>query len=291
MDNGYVPNGRLATRLLNDPDFDPDRMLDDLADDEAESGRHNAHPASHFNVGRWRADLKSDCDLLAAIRDSIDDIGAPDDDKLSRLRAFLDTLAARNEKALVFSESRDTVEYLYRELNPGGDNSEIAMLTSRNNDRQADIIARFSPASNQAGRRDILEHPIRILLATDVVSEGQNLQDCNRVVNYDLHWNPVKLIQRFGRVDRIGAVADTVYLHNMWPDAGIDETLSLTDRIGARIQSFHNVIGADSPVLSPDEKLNTEAMYRIYAQGELPDDEADDLLAAGAAAQNNIALL
>ena len=291
LENGYVPTGRLATRLLNDPDFDPDRMLDDLADDEAESGRHNAHPARHFNAGRWRADLKSDCDLLVAIRDSIDDIGAPDDDKLSRLRAFLDTLTAGNEKALVFSESRDTVEYLYRELNPGGENPEIAMLTSRNNDRQADIIARFSPASNQASRRDILDRPIRILLATDVVSEGQNLQDCNRVVNYDLHWNPVKLIQRFGRVDRIGAMADTVYLHNMWPDAGIDETLSLTDRIGARIRSFHNVIGADSPVLSPDEKLNTEAMYRIYAQGELPDDAADDLLDAGAATQNNIALL
>ena len=289
--NGYVPTGRLATRLLNDPDCDPDRMLDDLADDEAESGRHNAHPASHFNVRRWRADMKSDCDLLAAIRDSIDGIGAPDDDKLSRLRAFLDTLAAGNEKVLVFSESRDTVEYLYRELNPGGENPEIAMLTSRSGDRQADIIARFSPASNQASRRDILERPIRILLATDVVSEGQNLQDCNRVVNYDLHWNPVKLIQRFGRVDRIGAVADTVYLHNMWPDAGVDETLSLTDRVGERIRSFHNVIGADSPVLSPDEKLNTEAMYRIYAQGELPDDETDDPLAAGAATQNNIALL
>ena len=191
----------------------------------------------------------------------------------------------------MFSESRDTVEYLYRELNPGGADPEIAMLSSRNNDNQAEIIARFSPGSNQANRREILDRPIRILFATDVLSEGQNLQDCHRVVNYDLHWNPIKLIQRFGRVDRIGSAADTVYLHNMWPDTGIDETLSLTDRVGERIQSFHNVIGHDSQVLSADERLNTDAMYRIYAQGEMPERETDDALAEGAATQNNIALL
>ncbi len=289
--SGYVPTGRLSTRLLNDPEFDPDAMLDALANDEAESGRHNAHPVEHFNIKQWRDDLEADHALLTAIRDRIAGIAAQDDDKLSGLREFLSSAAVRDGKALVFSESRDTVEYLYRELNPGGANPEIAMLTSRNNDNQAEIIARFSPVSNQAHHRAILDNPIRILLATDVVSEGQNLQDCNRVVNYDLHWNPVKLIQRFGRVDRIGAAADTVYLHNMWPDTGIDETLSLTDRVGARIQSFHNVIGHDSQVLSTDEKLNTEAMYRIYAQGEMPEYETDDLLAEGAATQNNIALL
>ena len=290
LSGGYVPTGRQATRLLTAPDFDPDAMLEALAADEAESGRRSAHPTGHFDLRRWLADLEADAARLTAVKESIRPITAAHDDKLARLRHFLQSAELQGQKALVFSESRDTVEYLYRELNPGGANPEIAMLTSRNNDNQAEIIARFSPQSNQAGRR-AAARPIRILLATDVVSEGQNLQDCHRVINYDLHWNPVKLIQRFGRVDRIGAAADTVYLHNMWPDTGIDETLSLTDRVGARIQSFHNVIGHDSQVLSPDERLNTEAMYRIYAQGELPERETDDPLAVGAATQNNIALL
>ena len=291
LKSGYVPTGRLATRLLNSPEFDPDTMLDALRDDDdAKDGRRNSHPVSHFDIRRWRAELKADYDLLTAISASIAPITAAADDKLNALRAFLRSRAMRGQKALVFSESRDTVEYLYRELNPGGKDPEIAMLTSRNNDNQADIIARFAPVSNQSNRAQAAR-PIRILLATDVVSEGQNLQDCNRVINYDLHWNPVKLIQRFGRVDRIGAVADKVYLHNMWPDPDVDASLSLTERVKARIRAMNNVIGIDNPVLSPDEKPNPEAMYRIYAQGELPELEIDDLLDVGAATQNNIALL
>ena len=78
---------------------------------------------------------------------------------------------------------------------------------------------------------------IRLLLATDVVSEGQNLQDCARVLNYDLHWKSVRLIQRFGRVDRIGSPYDEIYLHNMLPDADLDENLGLTGRLSDRIQS------------------------------------------------------
>ena len=291
LENGYVPTGRLATRMLSDPEFDPDDMLATLADDEAESNRRNAHPSDHFDIKRWRTDLEADATVIAFIKDSIKSITSAQDEKLGRLRDFLSTDAVKSEKVLVFSESRDTVEYLYRELNPGGKNGEIAMLSSRNNANQADTISRFSPMSNFANHRSILDNPIRILFATDVVSEGQNLQDCNRVINYDIHWNPIKLIQRFGRVDRIGTTAETVYLHNMWPDTGIDESLSLTDRIGERIQSFHNIIGHDSKVLSANETLNTEAMYRIYVQGEMPDHDADDLMDEGAATQNNIALL
>ena len=88
------------------------------------------------------------------------------------------------------------------------------------------------------------------MIATDVVSEGQNMQDCNRVLNYDLHWNPVRLIQRFGRVDRIGTTHETIYLHNTWPDTGVDAELSLTERLHNRIQAFHDFIGLDTQLLS-----------------------------------------
>ena len=130
---------------------------------------------------------------------------------------------------------------------------------------------------------------IRVLLATDIVSEGQNLQDCACVLNYDLHWNPVRLIQRFGRVDRIGTEHEVINLHNMWPDIAVDEELSLTERLHRRIQSFHDLIGLDSKLLSDAERLNASAMYRIYDGKALP--EMDDGLDEVAANQRAITLL
>ena len=130
---------------------------------------------------------------------------------------------------------------------------------------------------------------IRVLLATDVVSEGQNLQDCARVLNYDLHWNPVRLIQRFGRVDRIGTEHDVIDLHSMWPDTDVDAGLELTDRLNRRIQSFHDLIGLDNRLLSDTERLNAEAMYRIYTERRMP--EADDGLDEVAAHQRAVAQL
>ena len=130
---------------------------------------------------------------------------------------------------------------------------------------------------------------IRILLATDVVSEGQNLQDCARVLNYDLHWNPVRLIQRFGRVDRIGTEHDVIYLHNTWPDVAVDSNLSLTARLSSRIQLFHDLIGLDNRLLSEAEQLNAADMYRIYNEQQLP--ESDDGLDDVALHQRGIATL
>ena len=150
-------------------------------------------------------------------------------------------------------------------------------------------MKRFSPTWN-VGVREALPGPeIRVLLATDIVSEGQNLQDCACVLNYDLHWNPVRLIQRFGRVDRIGTEHEVINLHNMWPDMAVDEELSLTERLHRRIQSFHDLIGLDSKLLSDAERLNVSAMYRIYEGKTLP--EMDDGLDEVAANQRAITLL
>ena len=105
---------------------------------------------------------------------------------------------------------------------------------------QMSNLSLLDPVSNKPTR-------LRVLIATDVVSEGQNLQDCGRVLNYDLHWNPVRLIQRFGRVDRIGTEHDEIHLHNMWPDLDIDADLNLTARLLNRIQTFHDFIGLWCP--------------------------------------------
>lgn len=159
------------------------------------------------------------------------------------------------------------------------------MSGSVGRDGAANIVRRFSPVSNLAPPGN----EIRILLATDVVSEGQNLQDCARVLNYDLHWNPVRLIQRFGRVDRIGSTHSDIYLHNMWPDLEVDEELALTDRLSNRIQMFHDLIGLDNRLLSDAERVNDDTMYRIYQGKELPelDDELDEV-SAGQQAQSRL---
>ena len=223
-------------------------------------------------------------------------IGPKDDDKLISLKRYLAKLP-KNEKVLIFSEAETTVEYLYNQLNPGGRDTAIARLSGSNRDQMAAILKRFAPDANL--RRDprgrVSEQmpgpPIRILIATDVASEGQNLQDCGRVLNYDLHWNPVRMIQRFGRVDRIGTEYTEIHLGNMWPDTEIDATLSLTERLLNRIQLFHDLIGLDNRLLDRRERLNTKAMYRIYVEDRLPDDETDGGIDDVAAHQSGVALL
>ena len=174
-------------------------------------------------------------------------------------------------------------------MNPNGQDPEIARLTGSTRNQAESIVKRFAPTWNLGQNERLRGQEIRVLLATDIVSEGQNLQDCARVLNYDLHWNPVRLIQRFGRVDRIGSEYDTIHLHNMWPDLAVDTELALTNRLRIRIQSFHDLIGLDSKLLSDGERLNGNAMYRIYEDKELP--EIDEELDEVSANQRAIALL
>ena len=107
------------------------------------------------------------------------------------------------------------------------------------------------------------------LIATDVLAEGLNLQDCDKIVNYDLHWNPVRLIQRFGRIDRIGSEFESVYGFNFLPELGIERNLGLHQRLRNRIQEIHDTIGEDSKILDLTEQLNEEAMYAIYDKKSL----------------------
>ena len=293
--SGYVPIGSTATRLLSGQSFDADDLLEVLRQEEERRQQLGSrrdklvHDADDFEIDRWTEDLDADFELLTDILDRVEDIGPEDDDKLQALRRFLGRPEVRAGKVLIFSEAETTVEYLYHELNPNGQDPEIARLTGSTSHDAERIVKRFSPTWNLAQREPLPGHEIRVLLATDIVSEGQNLQDCARVLNYDLHWNPVRLIQRFGRVDRIGTEHEVINLHNMWPDVDVDAELSLTDRLHGRIQSFHDLIGLDSKLLSDAERLNANAMYRIYEGKKLP--EIDDGLDEVAANQRAITLL
>ena len=295
LEAGFVPIGSTASRLLQGQSFDADDLVEVLAQEELrrqQLGDRNSklvHTTEDFETADWIEDLDADYGLLHGIMERVADIGPEEDDKLQTLRAFLDRHELRTGKVLIFSEAETTVEYLYRELNPGGRNPEIARLTGNTRNDAESIVKRFSPTWNLGDGERLPGPEIRVLLATDIVSEGQNLQDCARVLNYDLHWNPVRLIQRFGRVDRIGTEYDVIHLHNMWPDTAVDAGLSLTERLKKRIQLFHDLIGLDSKLLSDSERLNVKAMYSIYEGKQLPD--IDDGLDEIAAHQRAVSLL
>ena len=295
LESGYVPIGNTATRVLSGQSFDATDLLEVLQQEEQrrrQTGGKNAklvHSTDDFDTAQWLEDLDADFDLLDGVLFRVRDITPEDDDKLRALRQFLARPEVQADKVLIFSEAETTIEYLYRELNPDGQDPEIARLTGGTRHDAESIVKRFSPTWNLVAGERLSGSDIRILLATDIVSEGQNLQDCARVLNYDLHWNPVRLIQRFGCVDRIGTERTVINLHNMWPDMAVDKDLSLTKRLGRRIQSFHDLIGLDSKLLSDAERINASAMYRIYDGKEVPD--IDDGLDEVAANQRAVSLL
>ena len=274
LEAGYVPVGALATRMLNGQSFDAQEALEILSqEDEA---RGSAHPVSDFCGDDWTADLDADHDVLSRLHAQVSEVEPSDDDKLQALKRFMARDDVSKGKLLIFSEAETTIDYLYEQLNPGGADPKIARLTGTNRETSASVVQRFAPKANPSRRGYDPSREIRVLLATDVVSEGQNLQDCARVLNYDLHWNPVRLIQRFGRVDRIGTEHSTIHLHSMWPDLEVDARLSLTERLNQRVQLFHDLIGLDSRLLTDTERLNAADMYRIYGDGKLPE-SADGL--------------
>ena len=287
LEAGYVPVGSVATNLLAGQNFNAEEALAILQLEETKRNGRYHFPAADFDAVRWIRDLDDDHAVLDDLLDRILDIGPQDDGKLARLRDFLE--GAADEKVLIFSEAETTVDYLFEQLNPDGRDSTMAKLSGSNRDQLTSIVSHFAPQANLPGKGQPPDREIQVLIATDVVSEGQNMQDCARVLNYDLHWNPVRLIQRFGRVDRIGSPHDEIHLHNMLPDAQLDEGLGLTGKLSDRIQAFHDLIGLDNKLLSEEEQLNAQGIGVIYDDRELP--ELDDALDEVAANQRAIALL
>jgi superfamily II DNA/RNA helicase len=177
-------------------------------------------------------------------------------------------------KRLIFTQYADTARYLYENLNPGGKRGDIDVIFSGEKSK-AKAVGRFAPKANPEYKFQPGESELTTLVATDVLAEGLNLQDCNKIVNYDFHWNPVRLIQRFGRIDRIGTVHDVVHGFNFLPEAGMDTHLPLKDRLRERIQEIHDTIGEDSAILDRTEQLNSEAMYAIYDKKSLGSESLD----------------
>lgn len=264
LDRDLVPAGEEATAILYKSDLDDEVTLYEAL--EKASGRY---PIADFDVPRLQAALAADIALLDEMARLVSPIGPQEDAKLQQIVAMLmcgrttdgqtlpGTLA--RGKVLVFTQYADTAHYLYDNLRHLG---RIRAVESDTSDLGR-VILRFAPQANkhQLGPG---EEELRILVATDVLSEGLNLQDANHIVNYDLHWNPIRLIQRVGRVDRIGTAHDTVYAYNFLPETGLERELGLERRLEHRIAEIQRTIGEDAAVLHKGEQVNREAMYAIY---------------------------
>lgn len=253
-----VPAGDEAQSILYESDYAEETALLDAL--RAVSGRYKA---KDFDIVRLRKHIKHDIRLLENILALVAPITPEQDAKLQRLKQRLDEAPLRDGKRLIFTQYADTARYLYENLNPGGKRNDIDVIYSGDKSK-ARAVGRFAPVSNPEYQFAAGDVELSTLVATDVLAEGLNLQDCHAIINYDLHWNPVRLIQRFGRIDRIGSEHEVVYGFNFLPETGIEKNLGLRQKLHNRIQEIHDTIGEDSAILDKTEQINEEAMYAIY---------------------------
>jgi hypothetical protein len=201
---------------------------------------------------RWRQDLIEDRNRLATLLSAAKQVNAARDAKLQALREVIEhkcqaPLNPGNRKLLVFTAFADTAQYLYKELAEWALKAfglHAALVTGTGHNQTTlpnlrrdfvSIITAFSPRSKECPPEMVADGEIDLLIATDCVSEGQNLQDCDTVVNYDIHWNPVRIIQRFGRIDRLGSTNERIQLINFWPNLELEEYINLEQRVSGRM--------------------------------------------------------
>ena len=239
----------------------------------------------------WRAELKADVDVLELLTLMIADITPEHDSKLQELLKLIsekieNPINPDNSKVLIFSAFADTAKYLYNNVSTyikkkyGLDTAVITGSidgkTTINGFRATlnNVLTCFSPISKG---RDVLmpesKTEIDVLIATDCISEGQNLQDCDYLINYDIHWNPVRIIQRFGRIDRIGSKNSHIQLVNFWPDMDLDEYINLKGRVETRMKISIMTSTGDDNLINPEEKGDLE--YRKQQLKRLQEEVVD----------------
>lgn len=273
---GFVPAGDEAQDILYEPNRAEEQDLMDAL--RQASGRYDA---ADFDLERLREHIAHDIQLLKTILRLVEPITSAQDAKLQTLIKRLKEKPLKEGKRLIFTQYADTARYLFDNLNPDGKKADIEVIFSGDKSK-ARVVGRFAPKANPGYCPAPGEAELMTVIATDVLAEGLNLQDCDKIINYDLHWNPVRLIQRFGRIDRIGSDYDVIYGFNFLPEIGIERNLGLRQKLHSRIQEIHDTIGEDSAILDRTEQINEDAMYAIYekngGQLSLFEDEEDEFV-------------
>jgi superfamily II DNA or RNA helicase len=225
--------------------------------------------AAQYDLKRLHKDIRKDVDALREIWLAIVEITPEKDAKLLQSLRTLLTNDLKGQKVLLFTYYRDTLQYVFRELSKAGiDGLRIASMDSSTDVKErAKIIARFAPHANKRPEIAGTAEEIDILLATDVLSEGQNLQDCGVLINYDLHWNPTRMVQRAGRIDRIGTSFDTLSIINMYPDDGLEKLLGLVESLSQKIANIDRNGLLDASILGEVvHPQNFNTLRRIEAE-------------------------
>lgn len=233
-----------------------DIEIDDPAFETLLVGRKVKVLLSDVDLVRWRQDLQEDRNRLATLLAAAREVDPARDAKLAALREMIARKCAQpintfdgkpNRKIIVFTAFSDTAHYLYAQLAPWARDAlgvHSAVVTGSAgiqttmpglHKRMGDVLSAFAPRAKERPQELADEGEIDLLIATDCISEGQNLQDCDWLINYDIHWNPVRIIQRFGRIDRIGSPNQRIQLANFWPNMELEEYINLEQRVSGRM--------------------------------------------------------
>jgi len=273
------PNIAISLAEIAGSDWD-DLDFDDPMFDDAVVGASVKILIPDIDRVKWRQDLEDDAEQLRALYEEISAVTVARDMKLESLKNVLRQKFAEpfniiggkpNHKVLVFTAFSDTAEYLYKHIAPwvketfGLDSGLVtgsktaSTLKLKRTDMRA-VLAAFSPRSKEA---DEAAPQIDIIIATDAISEGQNLQDCDTVINYDIHWNPVRIVQRFGRVDRLGTLNKEVQLINFWPDIDLESYINLEKRVSGRMALLDvSATGEENLLTADQQKAMNDLDYR-----------------------------
>lgn len=270
---------------------DSELDIDDDNTDYFSVGRKVLIDLADMDYVTWRKDLMADQEVLDLLTLMVGDITPEHDTKLQELLKLISNkienpINVGNKKVLVFSAFSDTAEYLYENvstyikdkygLNTAVITGSIDGKTTIKGFRATlnNVLTCFSPISKD---KNVLmpnnDDEIDVLIATDCISEGQNLQDCDYLVNYDIHWNPVRIIQRFGRIDRIGSKNSKIQLVNFWPDINLDEYINLKTRVETRMKISVMTSTGDDDLINPEEKGDLE--YRKQQLKRLQEEVVD----------------
>ena len=246
----------------------------------------NPYQLAELDLPRWKHDLEQDKATLKKVRDQVKDVTPERDGKLQQLKEDIRHKANQpNRKLLVFTTFKDTARYLYNNLKPLTETLDITMAMVSGKETDATdgakgfnaVLTDFAPTARQRSESESTRD-IDLLIATDCISEGQNLQDCDTVLNYDIHWNPVRLVQRFGRIDRIGSRNPSVHMVNYWPTKDMEAYLRLQSRVQARMALADLTASGDEDPFS-EEDMERDLRFRdaqlLTLLDEIPD--LDDL--------------
>ena len=276
------------TDIADVEEYDDD---DQNTDDLFSFGRKVKIDLADMDYISWRDALEKDRDILELLTLMVGDITPEHDSKLQELLSVIDKKITHpinegNRKVIIFTAFADTAEYLYTHVSKYVKNRfglDTAMVSGSVEGKttcpklKADlntVLTCFSPVSKD---KELLmpndNTEIDVLIATDCISEGQNLQDCDYLINYDIHWNPVRIIQRFGRIDRIGSRNKVIQLVNFWPDVTLDEYINLKAKVETRMKIVDMTATGDDNLLSDEEK--TDLAYRKAQLKRLQDEVVD----------------